>query len=162
MCCHVLLFVFVFFFFVFFFVFFSVRLSIVITSLGEERAGLCASRAFVCLFSMLKFLPYFSFSWCQRLIAACNCGTPWAFLLFFLFFTLGRERERERERCSIYISYICLSYTTYAFLFVFIPSAYQVWGYTVFPVCPSVRKIFVSAPYLGKALKNFDQILDIH
>ena len=27
--------------------------SIVITSLGEDRAGLCASRAFVCLFCTL-------------------------------------------------------------------------------------------------------------
>ena len=31
-------------------VIFSVLFSIVITSLWEERAGLCASRAFVCLF----------------------------------------------------------------------------------------------------------------
>ena len=44
-----LLFVLVF-FFVLFFVFFFGPFSIVITSLGEERAGLCASRAFVCLF----------------------------------------------------------------------------------------------------------------
>ena len=29
---------------------FQLPFSIVITSLGEERAGLCASRAFVCLF----------------------------------------------------------------------------------------------------------------
>ena len=29
---------------------FFIRFSIVITSLGEEEAGLCASRAFVCLF----------------------------------------------------------------------------------------------------------------
>ena len=39
---HALLFVFVF--------FQSYVFSIVIISLGEERAGLCASRAFVCLF----------------------------------------------------------------------------------------------------------------
>ena len=32
--------------------FFSVLFSIMITSLGEERAGLCASRAFVYLFCM--------------------------------------------------------------------------------------------------------------
>ena len=33
-------------------VFFSVLFSIVITSLGAERAGLCVFRAFVCLFCM--------------------------------------------------------------------------------------------------------------
>ena len=33
-----------------YFFFFLVLVSILITSLGEERAGLCASRAFVCLF----------------------------------------------------------------------------------------------------------------
>ena len=35
-------------------------LSIVITSLGEERAGLCAFRAFVCLYCMHKFLSIFA------------------------------------------------------------------------------------------------------
>ena len=40
LCCRV---------FLFCFVFFS-HFSIVITSLGEERAGLCASCIFVCLF----------------------------------------------------------------------------------------------------------------
>ena len=49
---------------------FSVLFSIVITSLGEERAGLCDSRAFVCLFCMRQFMSFFSFSWCQRLAAA--------------------------------------------------------------------------------------------
>ena len=36
----------------FFLVFLSVPFSIVITSLGKKRAGLCVSRAFVCLFCM--------------------------------------------------------------------------------------------------------------
>ena len=61
--------------------FFSVIFSIVITSLGEERAGLCASPAFVCLFCTRQFVFFFSYSWFQGLAAACDCGTPWTFLL---------------------------------------------------------------------------------
>ena len=64
---------------------FSVLFSILITSLGEERerkrAGLCAFRAFDCLFYTRKFLFIFSSSLCQGLAAACDCGTPWTFLL---------------------------------------------------------------------------------
>ena len=74
---HVLLFV------LLFFVFFSVLLSTVITSLGEERPGLCASRAFVYSFYKRRFLSFFSSSWCQGLTMACDCGTPWTFLLTF-------------------------------------------------------------------------------
>ena len=44
-----------------------VLFSFVITSLGEERAVLCASRAFVCLFCVI-----FSSFWCQGWAAACN------------------------------------------------------------------------------------------
>ena len=51
-----------------------------ITSLGEEGAGLCASRAFVCLFCTI-FLSFFSSSWCRGLAAVCDCGTPLTFLL---------------------------------------------------------------------------------
>ena len=51
-----------------------------ITSLGEERAGLYASRALVCLFCTRQFLSFFSVSWCQGLAAACDCGTLWTFL----------------------------------------------------------------------------------
>ena len=36
--------------------------SIAISSLGEEGAGLCASRAFVCLFCTRYFLSFFSSS----------------------------------------------------------------------------------------------------
>ena len=51
-----------------------------ITSLGEEGAGLCASRAFVCLFCTLYFfLSFFSPSWCQ----ASDCCTLLTFLLTF-------------------------------------------------------------------------------
>ena len=46
---HAVLFLCVFVCFLFCFVFFS-HFSIVITSLGEERAGVCAFRAFICLF----------------------------------------------------------------------------------------------------------------
>ena len=52
--------------------------SIVTTSLEEERAGICASRAFAGL-----FLSCFSSSWCHRLAAACDCGIPLTFLLTF-------------------------------------------------------------------------------
>ena len=54
-----------------------------ITTLGEEEAGLCASRSCVCLFRTRQFLSFFSSSWYQGLAAASDCGTPWSFLLFF-------------------------------------------------------------------------------
>ena len=59
---------------------FFIPLSIVISSLWEEGAGLCASRAFVCLFCTCYCLS-FSSSWCRRLAAVCDCDTPWTFLL---------------------------------------------------------------------------------
>ena len=39
-----------------------------------------------CLFikHAMIFVSFFSSSWCQGLAAACVCGTPWTFLLFFL------------------------------------------------------------------------------
>ena len=40
---------------------FSVCFSILITSLGEEEAGLCASRTFVCLFCACTFYVLFLF-----------------------------------------------------------------------------------------------------
>ena len=46
--------------------------SIVITSLREERAGLCVSRAFVSLFFTRSFLSFFFSAWCQGLSAACD------------------------------------------------------------------------------------------
>ena len=71
-------------------VFISVLCSIVITSLGEERAGLCACREYVCLFCTRQFLSFFSSTWCQGLAVACDCGTPWTFLLIFLLLTVLR------------------------------------------------------------------------
>ena len=62
---------------------FSVCFSILITSFGEEGAGLCASRTFVCLFCACMFLSFFSSSWCRGLAAVCDCGIPWIFLLMF-------------------------------------------------------------------------------
>ena len=59
---------------------FSVLFSIVTTSLGEEAAGLCASRTFVCLFCTREFMSVFPSYWCQGLTATCDCGTPWNFL----------------------------------------------------------------------------------
>ena len=64
---------------------FFIVFSIVITSLGEEGGGMCASRAFVCLFCTCLFLTFFSSSWCRGLAAVCDCGTLdlWIFLLTF-------------------------------------------------------------------------------
>ena len=60
----------------------SVLFSIMITLLGEERAGLCASQAFICLFCMFYFLSrIFSSFWCHELAAVCDCVTPLTFLL---------------------------------------------------------------------------------
>ena len=54
-----------------------------ITSLGEEGAGLCAFRA-LCLFILhaLMFVV-FLFLWCEGLAADSDCGTLWSFLLTF-------------------------------------------------------------------------------
>ena len=48
--------------------------------LGEEGAGLCASRAFV-YFARVKFFSFFYSSWCQGLAAASDCGTLWTVIL---------------------------------------------------------------------------------
>ena len=62
-------------------VFFS-PVSIVITSLGEERANLSAFRTFV-QFVLVIDLSVSSSSWGLGRAAVCNCGTPWTFLLLF-------------------------------------------------------------------------------
>ena len=57
---------------------FSVLFSIVITSLGEGRAGLYASHAFgLCMFIL------HALHWCRWLSADCDCDTPWTFHLPF-------------------------------------------------------------------------------
>ena len=65
----------------FVFVFFS-PLSIVMTSLGEERANISAFRTFVLICACLVLLVSSSF-WCLGRAAVCDCGTPWTFLLPF-------------------------------------------------------------------------------
>ena len=71
-----------------------------ITSLGEEEAGLCASRAFVCFyFACISLCPFFS-SCCQGLTAASDCGTSWTFLLTVLF---------DMQCCLNFISWLSKS-----------------------------------------------------
>ena len=55
--------------------------SIVITSLGEERELILV--LFVCLFDLHLF-GYVCFLFVSGRAAACDCGTPWTFLLSFL------------------------------------------------------------------------------
>ena len=37
---------------------------------------------FVC-FLCVSFCPFFSSSWSWELVAVCDCGTPWTFVLTF-------------------------------------------------------------------------------
>ena len=62
-------------------VFFS-PFSIVITSLGEERAHLSAFRTFDRF--VLVWICRFRLLWRA---AICDCGTPWTFLLPFFYYT---------------------------------------------------------------------------
>ena len=70
-------------------VFFSVLFCIVI---GEERAGLYAFRACVCLSCMRYILSFFSASWCQGFAATCDCCTSWTFHLTFYGVAHGKQR----------------------------------------------------------------------
>ena len=58
---------------------FFIPFSIVITSLGEEGAGVLY--LFVC-FARVGFCA-FSSSWCRWLAVVCDCGAPRAFLSLF-------------------------------------------------------------------------------
>ena len=69
---------------------FSVLVSIVITSLGEERACLCALVHLFVYFAT----NIFSSSWFQGLAVACDCGAPWTFLLT-IFFNQGFSLQTE-------------------------------------------------------------------
>ena len=53
----------------------------IITSPGEEGAGLCAYHAFICLFVLyvLVFVLFFSSSWCWRLAAVVIVALPGLF-----------------------------------------------------------------------------------
>ena len=57
-------------------VYFFSPFSIVITSLEEEGAGLCVSRAFVLFILHALIFVLFSSSWYRWLAAASDCGTP--------------------------------------------------------------------------------------
>ena len=61
--------------FLFVFMLICILFSIVVTPLGEERAGLYVSLAFVCLSCMRYFLCVF-FSWCRVSAAESDCGRP--------------------------------------------------------------------------------------
>ena len=75
-----------------------------ITSLGEQGAGLCASRAVVCLYARLGFC-HFSLPLCRGLTAVCGGGTPWTFLLTFVFHMVSIfyviSRMVSGDRCGI-------------------------------------------------------------
>ena len=53
--------------------------SMVITSLGEEGAGLCASRELVCFVLYVLVFVMFLFLLVSGVIAAYDCGNPWTF-----------------------------------------------------------------------------------
>ena len=53
---------------------FVILFSTVITSLGEEGAGLCASRAFVCLFCTCYFFFFFFCHFSLLLVSGVGCG----------------------------------------------------------------------------------------
>ena len=55
-------------------------LSIAITSLGEWRANLSVF-SYVCSIRACLVLSLSSSVWCLERAAACDCGTPWTFLL---------------------------------------------------------------------------------
>ena len=59
--------------------------SIVITSLGEERANLSAF-PYVCSICACLVLSVSSSSWCLGRAAVCDCGTPGLFSYFFSYF----------------------------------------------------------------------------
>ena len=81
----------------------SVLFNIVIISLGEERAGLYASRAFVCLSCMRYVLSFFSSPRCQGLGAARDWGTHWTVhvtVFFFFFFFIIHKVCNSNCHCS--------------------------------------------------------------
>ena len=60
---------------------FYIPFSIMITSIWEEGAGLCTSRAFVC-FARVSFCPFSLPLGVGGLAVVCDCGTPCVLLLF--------------------------------------------------------------------------------
>ena len=59
------------------------RVASFFLALGEEGAGLCTSRAFVCLFCTCKFLSFFSSSWGRGLAAVVIVALPGLFYKLF-------------------------------------------------------------------------------
>ena len=84
-------------------------LSIATTSFGEERAKLSAFRTFV-RFALVWFFSVSSSSWCLGRAAACDCDTPWTFLLPFLRIISNFERFEIPGR-QISIGFSCLTAT---------------------------------------------------
>ena len=83
--------------------FFPVLFSIVVTSLGTERAVLYSSHEFVCLSCMRLFLSFFSSSWCQGLAAACDCGTTGTFFNVFIKNYIGTQSE-DLSTAKVHVS----------------------------------------------------------
>ena len=73
--------------------------SIVITSLGEERESwpMCFWCILFVYFARVEFLSFFGPSWCQMFATAYDCGTPWTFLLTFLYWKLILMVHRVRR-----------------------------------------------------------------
>ena len=101
--CVCVFFFFFFFFFVFFFVLFFSPLSIVITSLGELKAVLVDSYAFV-YFARVHFCPFTLplgvRGWCRGLAAVCDCGTHWIFLLTFVILHVYKKLKNNCDICK--------------------------------------------------------------
>ena len=73
----------------------------VITSLGEEIAGLCASHTFVCLFCMRYFcplsLPFGVRGWLRFVIVALPK------LFYYVFYDPTRRNLNYTKRCLIHV-----------------------------------------------------------
>ena len=66
-------------------------LSILITLLGEEGAGLCAYRDVFVSYAHVNLCHCFSSSWCQGLAATSACGSSWTFLFILLYTQLTED-----------------------------------------------------------------------
>ena len=75
--------------------------SIVITSLGREGAGLCASRTFFVCFVGFVFV-FFLFLLVSA--AVCDCGTSWACLLTLFYNNMNENDLFRRKKSQIDIS----------------------------------------------------------
>ena len=92
-------------------VFFS-PFSIAITSLGEERVNLSVFRTLFCSICACLDLSVSSSSLCLGRAAVCDCGTPWTFLLPFVFFLI--------HYCILYIVLSIVRLSTVLYLCMYI------------------------------------------